>query len=445
MSRRLLFIAHSFPPASGSGPNRALALCRYLPAHGWQPTVLTVGEGWGTNRDDSLAVRIPGDARVERTVSFEPRPRPAPRPPRSEEVLGRSPSGGHAPSARPLRRLKGQVAHALRFPDQHVGWTPFAVAAGLWAVRRDRPSLLYSTAAPFTNHLVGLVLHRITRLPWVVELRDGWYRWNTAIFPDYPRWRHVPERGLEGAVVRSAARVVLVTDRMADAFRHQYAALPPSHFAVVPNGFDPEQYADVPAYQSVPHRFRVVHAGALYHGRGIGAFLAAAERLAGADRAFAESFRLSLAGTLDEGARAEVTRSGLGGTIEHLGYLDHRAALSAMRTADLLLLLANTTPGAEATIPAKLFEYLAVGRPILAVAPPGAEAVETLARTRAGWAAPAHDVDSITAALATAFAAHQAGTPFCPRVDEVARFDRSVQAATLAGIFDAVVDGGHRA
>ena len=41
-----------------------------------------------------------------------------------------------------------------------------------------------------------------------------------------------------------------------------------------------------------------------------------------------------------------------------------------MRSSDALLLVANTTPGAEATVPGKLFEYLAVGRPILAIAPP---------------------------------------------------------------------------
>jgi len=41
--RRVLMLAHHFPPAGGSGSNRALAFARYLPDHGWQPTVITPG------------------------------------------------------------------------------------------------------------------------------------------------------------------------------------------------------------------------------------------------------------------------------------------------------------------------------------------------------------------------------------------------------------------
>ena len=41
----------------------------------------------------------------------------------------------------------------------------------------------------------------------VAELRDGWYRWNRAIFPDYPAWRDGLERRLEQAVIRAASRV----------------------------------------------------------------------------------------------------------------------------------------------------------------------------------------------------------------------------------------------
>src|SRR5205823_11262505 len=109
------------------------------------------------------------------------------------------------------------------------------------AVRRQRQSLAYSSSVPLTNHLAGLVLERLTRKPWVAELRDGWYRWNRAIFPDYPAWRDVVERRLESAALRSADRIVLVTERMAAAFRAQYPDIPSDRFAVVPNGFDPAQ------------------------------------------------------------------------------------------------------------------------------------------------------------------------------------------------------------
>lgn len=492
MNRSVLMVAHDFPPASGSGPNRAAAFVRYLPDHGWQPAVLTVAEPWATNADPGLVRRLPYGARVVRTRSWErpagPRPRAA--SPGTAGFLARGAAGpggedqdrpigqpvaGPAGTRTVLRLAKSHLAHATRFPDAHVGWTPFALAAGWRMIRVQRPAVLYSTASPFTDHLVALLLHRWTGIPWVAELRDGWYRWNRAIFPDYPWWRAPLERALEAATVRRASRMVLVTEAMARAFRRQYPDLPPDHFAVVTNGFDPgllEQLdRERPAavrLEAMPNdeqnpvenrsligpgsatgggRFVVLHTGALYHGRGIEAFLDAAGQLAKQDEGFREQFRLRLVGTLDEGARAEIARQGarhgLGQQVSYQGYLDHAATLVAQRAAHLLLLIVNTTPGAEATVPAKLFEYLAAGVPILAVVPPGATAMDIMNATRAGWVAPAHQPSAIKDALARAFHSHRVRQPFTPDLAQIARYDRRVLTADLARVLDAATT--HRA
>ncbi len=466
MPGTILYVAHSFPPASGSGANRALAFARYLPVFGWRPVVLTPGAAWAANRDDALAAEIPRGLAVDRTGSWEPRPPGRPVPAGGPTVL----AGGRGVLAEPqwascavlrglstwaeewhgfapmrstgFAGLKSHAAHARRFPDAHLGWLPFAVRAGLRAVREHRAAVLYSTAGPFTCHLVGLALHRATGRPWVAELRDGWYRWNQAIFPDYPFWRHWIEGPLERAVVESADRVVLVTDQMAEAFRAQYRHLPAAHFQTIPNGFDPSQYASPGGAPALEAAFEVLHAGALYRGRSIGAFLEAAGRLAAGNVEFARQFRLRLVGSLDEGTRAEVARQverhGLGSHVAYFGYLTHRATLAALRSASLLLLVVNTTPGAEATVPGKLFEYLAARRPILAIAPPGAEAAEIIRRTRAGWVAPAHDPAGILDRLRAAFDAHRQRTVFAPRGEEVARYDRRRLACDLARLLDDV-------
>ena len=71
--RRVLMIAHHFPPAGGSGSNRALAFARYLPECGWAPIVVTPGVAWAANRDARLLDELPPGLRVIRTRSFEGR------------------------------------------------------------------------------------------------------------------------------------------------------------------------------------------------------------------------------------------------------------------------------------------------------------------------------------------------------------------------------------
>lgn len=309
----------------------------------------------------------------------------------------------------------------------HIGWLPHAVAAA----QRTQFDAIYSSSGPFTSHVVGLLLKQMTAKPWVAELRDGWYQWNRSIFPDYPAWRGMLEQRLESAVIRSADRVVLVTDRMADAFRAQYADLPREHFSVVSNGFDPVQFAAAPG---TPTGFEVLHAGALYYGRGIAELLQAAARLAQQDSAFARAFRLTLLGTLDARARGEVAEHSAGLKIELRGQLDHAGTVAAMRNAAVLLLVANTTPGAEATVPGKLFEYLAVGRPVLAVAPHESSTADVLNMTGGGRVAEAGNVDAIACALREMFNGETAP----PDPEQVRRFDRRRLAGQLAQVLDDV-------
>jgi glycosyltransferase involved in cell wall biosynthesis len=418
---RVLMIAHHFPPMGGSGSNRALAFARYLPEYGWQPLVVTPGAAWAAPLDEGLLAEIPERLRVVRTGSFESRP--------------------HTPTRRPMvlaasrpNPLRSQLGHLKRFPDAHLGWLPYALAAA----RRQPYDVAYSSSGPFTSHLIGLILKRTTGRRWVAELRDGWYRWNKAIFPDYPAWRDGIERRLERTALRSADRVVLVTDRMADAFRCQYADLPREHFSVVPNGFDARQFCDAPSPAVTRSTFEMLHTGALYYGRSLAAFLDAAQRLVDSNARFAQSFRLTLLGTLDSAAQTEVSRHRLGDRIQVRGQVDHASAVAAMRSADVLLLVANTTPGAEATVPGKLFEYLAAGRPVFSIAPPESATADVLDQVGGGWLAPAHDPTAIACVLERAFAEHQAGRIQPADPHRVVRFDRRLLAGDLARLFDEV-------
>ncbi len=419
---RVLMIAHHFPPMGGSGSNRALAFARYLPEYGWQALVVTPGAAWAAPLDEGLLAEIPERLRVVRTGSFETRPQTSTQRP----VV--------VPASRP-KPLRSQLGHLKRFPDAHLGWLPFALAAA----RRQPYDVAYSSSGPFTSHLIGLILKRTTGRPWVAELRDGWYRWNRAIFPDYPRWRDGLERRLERAALRGADTVVLVTDRMADAFRREYPALPREHFSVVPNGFDARQFVGQPLEPGARRSsFEMLHTGALYYGRSLAAFLDAAHRLVDSNARFAQSFKLTLLGTMDAAANLELRRHRLGDRIQVRGQVDHASAVAAMRSADVLLLVANTTPGAEATVPGKLFEYLAAGRPVLCIAPPESSTADVLDQVGGGWLAPAHDPTAIACVLERTFSAHQAGAVPPPDPEKVMRFDRRLLAGDLARIFDEV-------
>jgi hypothetical protein len=180
----------------------------------------------------------------------------------------------------------------------------------------------------------------------------------------------------------------------------------------------------------------VLHAGALYYGRPIAPFLEAAARLMREDARFAKVFRLELVGSLDETARAEVAGSTVAERVTLRGQLDHPTTLAAERAADLLLLVANATLGAEATVPGKLFEYLASQRPVLAIAPPDSATADVLERTGGGLLADATSPEAIYRQLRAAFEADWGGAGYAANEAELARFDRRRLAGALARLLE---------
>jgi glycosyltransferase involved in cell wall biosynthesis len=101
------------------------------------------------------------------------------------------------------------------------------------------------------------------------------------------------------------------------------------------------------------------------------------------------------AGTLSTADRELIQRCGVGDLVEHVGLLDRTDVTALQRSADALVLITSRN-SSEAT--AKVFEYLAAGRPILALAE-GNEAARIVDETRTGLTVPPDDVDAIAKAL----------------------------------------------
>src|SRR6059058_5751700 len=114
--RRVLMIAHHFPPAGGSGSNRALAFARYMPGRGWTPTVVTPGAAWAANRDESLLAEVPDGLRVVRTRSLEPLPLGEVARSAGEGWAAADTQPSPKPSPRGRGLLRANLGHLKRFP-----------------------------------------------------------------------------------------------------------------------------------------------------------------------------------------------------------------------------------------------------------------------------------------------------------------------------------------
>jgi glycosyltransferase involved in cell wall biosynthesis len=342
----VLLVAYFYPPCRDTGAARPAAMAEHLERLGHRVTVLTT-RAYGELADDR-------ERRVIRTPDLQlARARL-----RGERTIA-SLYDSDSYSGRPHPLSRALVPDALV-----AAWAPFARSRALRLAAAEPFDCVVTTSPPESVHLVGRALARRRRLAWVAELRDGWTF--ESLRPDYPTaaQRELDAR-LERGWLGSADAVVCVSEPVADDLRGRGIADP----VVIPNGWDPDQ-AEAPAEHSGvvpdPDRTSLVYTGRFGRGRDPAALVEALASLAAGDPAAAGRLELVVAGPLTDAERQLFARDVAPARIRLAGSLPRERALALQREADALLLVAE--PIRSQLLNYKLFEYLAAGRPILALA-----------------------------------------------------------------------------
>ncbi len=438
--RRWLCIAYAFPPINRSGTHRTLAFVRHLHRLGWDATVLTVDPS-NEPLDENLSDLVPPSTVVIRSRWFDVLHwiKSLRRSIQSCERLFASHRAVHRQSKNENRKSFGNwLSRFLMTPDSRIGWIPFAVRAGLRAIRRCRPDVLYSTSPYMSAHLVALVLHYCRRIPWVADFRDPWVDnpFRNLGFPMLRVWDSL----LEWMVLKGASRIVCNTPTMMEALCRRRPWVT-RKCTVIQNGVDCDLLDRIsPTRDDVGKNFVFTHSGQFYGPRSPRALFAALGLIRRQSPALAEGIQIRLIGDESHDGRslrAWAEEMGVGDSVRIVGRLRHDEALSQMAGSDALILWGSTGPGSDRQIPNKLFEYLGLRRPILAVVAPDSPVVSILQQAQAyAICCPPDDEVAIAKALAD-LSSREIVAPN-EYWSGVKKFDRALRAAELLELFDQV-------
>jgi len=442
--RSWLCIAYAFPPINRSGTHRTLAFVKHLHRAGWDATVLTV-DPRDEPIDDSLLAELPDTTSIIRTKWFrplEPLARLRRFSPSRSGLAARDFRTQSPPNRKSkienLQSFRDWLSRLLQLPDSRIGWLPPAVWAGLGAIRRRRPDVIYSTSPYASAHLIALVLSRLTRLPWVADFRDPWCANPFRNLP-YSSLRHL-DALLERVVVASAAHIVCNTPTVADDFQRRYPTVA-SRCTVIANGIDFERFTGVqPKRCARADEFVLLHSGQFYGPRSPAPLFAALRRLATNPESDCTPIRLALLGpdSYDgQPLRELAAQAGVADRVDILGTKCHAEALSYMAGADALILVGGAGHGADLQVPNKLFEYLALRRPILALLAPDSPARTVLREARADAIVcePTDDARIAQAMQTLADPNRIVPEDYWTGLD---RFDRSRRAVELLAVFERI-------
>lgn len=408
--KRVLMIAFHFPPAAmGSGHLRTLGFARYLPELGWEPAVLSASAKAFPRVDGKNISLIPDNCRVHRAFALD---------------------------VRRHLSIRGKYPGFLAQPDGWASWWPAAVIQGLWLIRHYRVKAIWSTYPIMTAHCIAYTLSRLSGLPWIADFRDPV---SSSVEAENP-FSVTSQQRWERRILRQATRVVVTTPGARRACAARYPdAQRAGKLAVIANGFDDAAFAEMPspASRQAGTPLVLLHSGALYpDGRDPFPFFEALARLKAAGKAAPHIFRIVLrASSCETRYRQEINRLGLAGIVSLAPPIGNREALLEQASADALLLFQGSQ--FDQQIPAKLYEYLRIGRPIFALVGDNGDTAALLREAGGAEVVPIDDVSKIERGLSLFVERLLEGSEL-ERWRDIARWSRRQGATDLAHMLDQI-------
>jgi len=412
MNRTVLMIAFHVPPwAAGSGHLRTLGFARHLPAAGWQPIILSARAGAYPITAPVEDGIIPEGCPVYRVLALDAR-----------RHLG----------------IGGKYPAFLAQPDRWISWYPAAVIQGLRLIRRHRIAAIWSTYPIMTAHCIARSLSWMSGLPWIADFRDP----VASSIGASNSYSAASQRRWEGRVLRDAAQTVFTTESALKAYAQRYpGASEDNRLSVIANGYEEALFENLPAREgSKPiGPLTLLHSGVLYpEGRDPVPFLTALARLKAKGIVDARNLKVVLRAC---GSYAmytdEVLRLGVADLVKVAERLSNREALIEQAHADGLLLFQGEKYDRQ--IPAKVYEYLRIGRPVFALVGKDGDTAALLRKTGGAEQVALDDIHAIEARLEAFILALRAGSAARVSPDVAARYSRRAGTASLARLLDGVV------
>ena len=439
--KKVIIIARAFPPFLPVGHSiRVVKFIKYLPALNWRPVVLTIDDQNEYQRvrkvgSESLLSEIPSQVEIYRTTAGDISLKYLEK---EMEFARRNWLTGLI-----IRILNAGRRWAIRtflLPDPFIAWLPFALGGGRKIVKDEGIDVIFATCPPYSSSLVGAFLKLFTGKPFILEFRDDWI--DTPWFRSRAVVARMIERRLENFAVKSADRVVLVTEWSRKAFINRYPTQPSDKFVLIPNGCDLAEFTIPNSMNgtSPDSKFTVVHAGSLNDselwGRSPKSLFKAICDIQRQHPDLAGKFRLVFTGNLPEGHLQAAQEMGISGIIESLNHIKRDDFLRLLKSADLLV--AINYDGFASLIPGKIYEYWAVGGPpILLLSCPGA-AQSLIDEYDLGFTVDPYDADAIRKVVWNAYRRKETGDPIRLRLDGIEKFDRRKLSEKFAQLLSMV-------
>jgi len=376
--KKVLIITYYWPPTGGGGVMRWLKMSKFLPELGWQPIIYTPENPDPSVTDESLLKEIHPEIIEIKTPIWEPYDF-------YRKLTGKKSGSkfkaGYISEAS-VGACKSRLSVFIRgnflIPDPRKFWIKPSVKYLTKYLHVNPVDLIISTGPPHSMHLIALGLKEKFDIPWIADFRDPWTDIDFYHKLKLTRLADKKHRKLEKRVLLTADHVVTVSPGCATDLER----IAQKKIEVINNGYDPTDYDfEIPQLDKT---FLVSHFGAFNRDRNPSALWKAMNELSQTEPDFKSLLRILLIGQTDTLIIDDIKKNNLAENLILTEHLPHKEGLVQLSKSQVLLLPLNDAPNVKGILPGKMFEYMALQRPILALGPTDADYAKILRETNSG-------------------------------------------------------------
>jgi len=394
--KHILFISYYFPPMGGGGVQRIQKFIKYWDYDQYNLSVLTVKPSYFYAQDPSLQNDLPDQVSVYRSGTFDPF--------RAIFLLKKffRRSNSNLPkstfeSSHSSRRL----INYFLLPDSRILWLPFAVQR-IGKIHRSSPiDLVVATLPPFTTGMIASRAKRKWHIPYLLDFRDAWT--HNLYSPRLSSIHRSIQNKFEFQTIKSARGLIFVNPYLGSFYQNKYSFLKGKRIKVIRNGFDAEDFSHLDFHKPDAQNtfFKIGIMGTIYsQGNAPITLINALSILRQKNSPLNQKLKLIFIGKWTESFYSWVMSQDIHSQVEFVPYLPHREALELARTMNALALaLHSDLEGNELVTPGRIYEYLYLKKPILAMCAPKSDLAELVQNSNAGEVVDYRDTNGIVQIL----------------------------------------------
>lgn len=393
MPKKVIIITYYWPPSGGSGVQRWLKFVKYLRQNNWEPIIFKPVKAEYPELDSSLEKDVPKDIQVLESPIWEPYQL-------YKSFTGRDKNkkvqvGFLNEDKKPgkLEKIAVWLRGNIFIPDARKFWIkPGVKKLNSW-LKENNVDAIVSTGPPHTTHLIAMKVATQNKIPWLADFRDPWTQidfYDKLMLTKRADRKH---KRLEKLVLKKANKVVTVSPSWAKDLEQLGA----ENVEVITNGFDEDDFTHPPAFNY--DNFTITHLGSMNVDRNPFVLWEVLADICKDNIQFKKDLKIKFIGKTDYSILRSLEELKLDEYLVNFKYLPHDKALEEASNSAILLLALNDTPNIQGIIPGKIFEYLALNRPILCTGTTTGDSAAILKETNCGEVVGFRDYDSTKALI----------------------------------------------